>query len=69
MEFLVYFVSNLLQPMPIPTPFHSRTIKYCESHEWREWAGYLVASTYEPSHEREYIAIRNALALKDVSPL
>ena len=58
-----------LQPMPIPTPFHSRTSKYCESQEWREWAGYLVASTYEPSHEREYFAIRNAVALIDVSPL
>jgi aminomethyltransferase len=55
--------------MPIPTPFHSRTSKYCESHEWREWAGYQVASTYEPSHEREYFAIRNAVALIDVSPL
>jgi aminomethyltransferase len=55
--------------MPIPTPFHSRTSLFCESHEWRNWAGYLAASTYDLSHEREYFAIRNAVALIDVSPL
>ena len=55
--------------MPIPTPFHSRTAPLCESQEWRNWAGYLVAALYEPSHEREYYAIRNSVALIDVSPL
>ena len=55
--------------MPIPTPFHSRTSVLCESHDWRGWAGYLAASLYEPSHEREYYAIRNSAALIDVSPL
>lgn len=55
--------------MPIPTPFYSRTSRYCESHEWRNWAGYLAASTYEPSHEHEYFAIRNSVGLIDVSPL
>ena len=55
--------------MPIPTPFHTRTAALCESHDWREWAGYLAASLYEPSHEREYYAIRNSAALIDVSPL
>jgi aminomethyltransferase len=55
--------------MPIPTHFHSRTAEEVESQEWRSWAGYLVAATYEPSHEREYFAIRNAAALIDVSPL
>jgi aminomethyltransferase len=55
--------------MPIPTPFHSRTAPLCESHEWRSWAGYLAAAVYEPSHEREYYAIRNSVALIDVSPL
>jgi aminomethyltransferase len=55
--------------MPTPTPFHSRTSAICESHEWRNWSGYLAAVTYEPSHEREYWAIRNAAALIDVSPL
>lgn len=55
--------------MPIPTPFHARTGAICESHEWRNWSGYLVASLYEPTHEREYYAIRNAAALIDISPL
>jgi aminomethyltransferase len=39
------------------------------SHAWRRWAGYVVASSYELSHEREYHAIRSAAALLDVSPL
>jgi len=55
--------------MPIPTPFHTRTAPLCESYEWRTWSGYLAASVYEPSHEREYYAIRNSAALIDVSPL
>lgn len=55
--------------MPIPTPFHERTAVLNESHEWRNWSGYLAAGLYEPSHEREYYAIRNAAALIDVSPL
>ena len=55
--------------MPIPTPFHSRTTAVCESYEWRNWSGYLAAGLYEPSHEREYFAIRNAAGLIDVSPL
>lgn len=55
--------------MPLPTPFHSRTAALCESHEWRNWSGYLSASLYEPSHEREYYAIRNSAGLIDVSPL
>ncbi len=55
--------------MPIPTPFYARTAPLCESHEWREWSGYLAASLYEPIHDREYYAIRSAAALIDVSPL
>jgi aminomethyltransferase len=51
------------------TPFHPRTAALCQSHAWRRWAGYVVASSYELSHEREYHAIRSAAALLDVSPL
>jgi aminomethyltransferase len=40
-----------------------------EGQAWRRWAGYVVASSYELSHDREYHAIRNAAALFDVSPL
>jgi aminomethyltransferase len=51
------------------TPFHSRTAPLCVSHAWRRWAGYVVASSYELSHEREYHSIRSSAALLDVSPL
>jgi len=51
------------------TPFHERTAALCASHAWRRWAGYVVASSYELSHEREYHAIRSSAALFDVSPL
>jgi aminomethyltransferase len=51
------------------TPFHARTAALCISHSWRRWAGYVCASSYELSHEREYHAIRSSAALLDVSPL
>jgi aminomethyltransferase len=51
------------------TPFHERTAALCVSQAWRRWAGYVVASSYELSHEREYHCIRAAAALFDVSPL
>src|SRR5712664_2908027 len=51
------------------TPFHPRTGPLSEGQAWRRWAGYVVASSYELSHDREYHAIRNSAALFDVSPL
>ncbi len=51
------------------TPFHPRTAALMEGQAWRRWAGYVVASAYELSHEREYHAVRSAAALFDVSPL
>jgi aminomethyltransferase len=53
----------------IGTPFHNRTEAICESLNWRNWAGYAAAGKYEPTHDREYYAIRNSAALIDVSPL
>lgn len=55
--------------MPIGTAFHSRTFQLCESLNYREWSGYYAVSSYEPHHEHEYNAIRNAAALIDISPL
>jgi aminomethyltransferase len=55
--------------MPIPSPLHSRTASLCITQEWRDWSGYLAAITYQPSHEVEYYAVRNAAGLLDVSPL
>jgi aminomethyltransferase len=51
------------------TPFHSRAAALMQAEQWRRWAGYTVASAYEMTHDREYLAIRNACVLIDVSPL
>jgi aminomethyltransferase len=51
------------------TPFRDRTSTLCQAQNWRRWAGYLVAGSYELSLDREYWAIRNSAALIDVSPL
>ncbi len=55
--------------MPFPTPFHSRTSKVSWSQDWKDWAGYYAAATYDASHESEYIALRHSAGLIDVSPL
>ncbi len=55
--------------MPIGTAVHERTLKLCESLNYREWSGYYCVSVYETHHEHEYNAIRNACALIDISPL
>jgi len=55
--------------MPVGTPFHDRTFPLVESLSYREWAGYYAPSSYEPIHEHEYNALRNAAGVIDVSPL
>ncbi len=55
--------------MPVGTALHERTFALCESLSYREWSGYYAVSSYEPHHEHEYNAIRNAAALIDISPL
>jgi aminomethyltransferase len=56
-------------PILKTTPFHARTAPLVRARTWRRWAGYEVASAYEPHPDREYAAVRNAAALFDVSPL
>src|SRR5688500_3234722 len=51
------------------TPFHERTAPLVRAQTWRRWAGYQIASAYDPHPDREYAAVRNAAALFDVSPL
>src|SRR5574338_1433926 len=51
------------------TPFHERTSALCQPQNWRKWAGYFAAGSYEHTLDREYWAIRNAAALIDVTPL
>lgn len=55
--------------MPIGTPFHERTAALNTSLAWREWSGYFAASHYREFHQPEYAAIRNGIAVIDVSPL
>ncbi len=55
--------------MPVGTPFHNRTFPLCRSLNYRDWAGYYAASTYESHHTHEYNAIRNGSAVIDISPL
>jgi aminomethyltransferase len=55
--------------VPIGTAVHDRTLRLCESLNYRDWSGFYAVSAYETHHEHEYNAIRNASALIDVSPL
>ena len=56
-------------PLLKTTPFHPRTSALVRAQTWRRWAGYQMASSYDPHPDREYAAVRNAAALFDVSPL
>jgi aminomethyltransferase len=51
------------------TPFHPRTSALVSAQTWRRWAGYQMASGYDPHPDREYAAVRSSAALFDVSPL
>lgn len=51
------------------TPFHERTSRLSIAQNWRRWAGYMVAGSYDLSLDHEYWAIRDRAALIDVSPL
>src|SRR5688572_30355806 len=69
-------LSRLPSPAILPTPmllkttpFHARTSALVRAQTWRRWAGYQMASAYDPHPDREYAAVRNAAALFDVSPL
>jgi aminomethyltransferase len=55
--------------VPVGTAVHERTLKLCESLNYREWSGYYAVSVYEMHHEHEYNALRNACGLIDISPL
>ena len=55
--------------MPIKSPFFERTSELCVSMRWKEWAGYYAASSYETTHDIEYIAFRHSAGLLDITPL
>ncbi len=55
--------------MSIGTPFHPRAAALNRKMQWREWSGYFASSAYADAHDIEYNAIREAVAVIDVSPL
>ncbi len=55
--------------MTIGTAFHERTAPLNRKLSWRTWSGFYAASLYAESVDIEYNAIREAVALIDVSPL
>ncbi|MDP6539934.1 MAG: aminomethyltransferase family protein, partial [Planctomycetota bacterium] len=55
--------------MPVESPLHSRTAPLCTSYRWKEWAGRYAVCSYQTSAESEYLALRHACGLLDVSPL
>ena len=55
--------------MSVGTAFHPRTAAMNRKMQWREWAGYFASSAYADFHDIEYNAIREAVAVIDVSPL
>ncbi len=56
--------------MPIrTTPFHARTSALNETGLWSHWSGHLAAERYQLSEKAEYVSLRNAAGIADVSPL
>src|SRR3989454_596370 len=64
-----FMAVHIIRRMPIGTAVHERTLRLCESLNYREWSGYYAVSVYEMHHEHEYNALRNACGLIDISPL
>jgi aminomethyltransferase len=55
--------------MTLGSAFDPRTRELNVRRQWRGWSGYFSASAYAPHIDIEYNAIRNTVALIDVSPL
>jgi aminomethyltransferase len=55
--------------MSIGSPFDERTLELNTRRQWREWSATFASSAYAPHIDIEYNAIRNAVAVIDVSPL
>ena len=55
--------------MSMGTAFFEREVPLNRKMVWREWAGYFAAGSYADAPDIEYNAIRDAVAVIDVSPL
>lgn len=51
------------------SPFHDRVAAANQTSLWSHWSGHLVVDKYQMSEKFEYMAIRNAVAMFDSSPL
>lgn len=51
------------------TPFHERTAALNQSGLWSHWSGRLAPEKYQLSEKAEYVSLRNAAGIADVSPL
>jgi aminomethyltransferase len=55
--------------MTIGSPLDERALPLNVKRQWREWSGRFASSAYAAHHDIEVNAIRNAVALMDLSPL
>jgi aminomethyltransferase len=55
--------------MSIGSPLDARTQPLNRKRAWRDWSGYYAVSQYDYLHIHEYVGIRHAAVLIDVSPL
>jgi aminomethyltransferase len=55
--------------MAVGSAFDQRALELNVRRQWRSWSGVFSSSAYAPHIDIEYNAIRNAVALIDVSPL
>lgn len=55
--------------MPLPTPFHDRTSALNHNLDWKDWAGYFAANSYNVVNDFEYFAFRHSAGLVDITPL
>jgi aminomethyltransferase len=55
--------------MPIESPFFPRTSVHNKNLDWKDWAGYFAANSYNVVNDFEYFAFRHSAGLIDVTPL
>ncbi len=55
--------------MPLKTPFHPRTSELNKNLDWKEWAGYFAANSYNVINDFEYFSFRHSAGLIDITPL
>ncbi|MCP4359866.1 MAG: aminomethyl transferase family protein [Chloroflexi bacterium] len=51
------------------TPFHPKTSELVEPYNWSLWQNWLLPDMYAPDHTQEYLAVRTACAVFDISPI